>query len=122
MGVDCFMTSWRDFASPLALIILAAAWTARFLLDHDVSAGVIGLAFILGSLSYLVHVIAEKSSRNGYWRMLEAGLTVSVIAVVVAGYVLTGSPLLMILSALLIFLILLGLALSYLAPRMRREV
>ncbi|MEM1706288.1 MAG: hypothetical protein QW148_05680 [Thermosphaera sp.] len=44
------MTSWRDFASPLALIILAAAWTARFLLDHDVSAGVIGLAFILGSL------------------------------------------------------------------------
>ncbi|MEM0506633.1 MAG: hypothetical protein QXJ64_05435 [Thermosphaera sp.] len=116
------MTSWRDFASPLALIILAAAWTARFLLDHDVSAGVIGLAFILGSLSYLVHVIAEKSSRNGYWRMLEAGLTVSVIAVVVAGYVLTGSPLLMILSALLIFLILLGLALSYLTPRMRREV
>ncbi|MEM1868178.1 MAG: hypothetical protein QXY83_04985 [Thermosphaera sp.] len=54
--------------------------------------------------------------------MLEAGLTVSVIAVVVAGYVLTGSPLLMILSALLIFLILLGLALSYLTPRMRREV
>lgn len=115
------MTSWREIATPLVLLLLAVSWTVRFLLNNDVASGIIGLAFLLGSLSYLVHSIVEESLRNTHWRMLEAGLTVSTIVLVVAGYFLTGSTILAILSVLLILLILLGFTLSYLIPRMRGE-
>ncbi|MEM4519809.1 MAG: hypothetical protein QXD94_05160 [Sulfolobales archaeon] len=115
------MAGWRGLTGPLLLVLLAFAWTTRFFLESDVAAGVIGLAFLLGSLSYLIHVIAEGSSRNDHWRILETGLTVSIIAVIVTGYFLTGSTILMILSALLIILILLGFTISYVTPRVRRE-
>ncbi|MEM2261100.1 MAG: hypothetical protein QXK24_01480 [Ignisphaera sp.] len=54
------MSSWRRYASLLALLFVAISCTARFFLDSDTNAGIIGIAFSLGFLSYLLHLIAEE--------------------------------------------------------------
>ncbi|MEM0362182.1 MAG: hypothetical protein QXH57_05170 [Sulfolobales archaeon] len=116
------MVNLRRLVSPFMLVLVATSWFIRSVFEKDAVAAVVGLALLLGSISYVLQAYVINSSKNEYWKLIEVGLTVLVPIVIIVGYFMTGSALLMILTLLITLLIILGITLSCVIPRIRREV
>ncbi|MEM4685505.1 MAG: hypothetical protein QW133_05260 [Sulfolobales archaeon] len=122
IGGSNFMVNLRRLVSPFMLVLVATSWFIRSVFEKDAVAAVVGLALLLGSISYVLQAYVINSSKNEYWKLIEVGLTVLVPIVIIVGYFITGSALLMILTLLITLLIILGITLSCVIPRIRREV
>ncbi|MEM2424478.1 MAG: hypothetical protein QXR45_05365 [Candidatus Bathyarchaeia archaeon] len=112
--------SKRFWVQLVAFLSLGFLWLVYGLAFNDIVFIIFGVAMVFGviSLFLMTRVISDSKIK----RYLEAAFAVASLGVIVYGYLVSSSPLLMIVAVLIFALLTLGFILSYLLPKIRGEV
>jgi len=107
----------RHWIQIIGLLILGALLLLRGLIGGDIVATSIGLALTFGSVSLtLTAYVARDFKAKRYLEIISAAGSLGII---IYGYILSGTVILMIIAALIIALFTLGIILSYIMPKIR---
>lgn len=111
--------SRRIWIQVVIFTLLGLLWLVRGLISNDFAITIIGLSFILGTVSFTLTNYVINDSRIK--RYAEAAFLVASLGIIILGYILSGALILMIFTALIVVLLILGFILSYLLPKIRGE-
>lgn len=89
----------------------------RGLIGGDIVAASIGLALTFGSVSLILTSYVTRDFKAK--RYLEIISSAGSLGIIIYGYILSGTIILMIIAALVIALFALGIILSYIMPKIR---
>lgn len=117
---DLVSESRRIWIQAVILTLLGLLWLMRGFINNEFAIIIIGLSLIFGAVSFTLTNYVISGSRVK--RYAEIALLVASLGIMVLGYILSGALILMIFTALTIALLMLGFILSYLLPKIRREI
>ncbi|MEM3366029.1 MAG: hypothetical protein QXM93_06370 [Candidatus Methanomethyliaceae archaeon] len=110
------MKGRRQYLFVIPNFALGALWLVAGVMEGNFLRVILGLSFILVTFSmFLEHKF--KDSETG--RLLEILCLTLSFAIIVVGYLMSGTALLMVVSLFILGILALGLVLSYLIPKIR---
>jgi len=114
---DLVSESKRIWAQAVLLTLLGLLWLVRGLINNEFAIITIGLSLIFGAVSFSLTSYVISDSRVK--RYTEIAFLAASLGIIILGYILSGSPILMIFTALIIAFLILGFILSYFLPKIR---
>ncbi|MBS7607375.1 MAG: hypothetical protein QW502_01365 [Candidatus Bathyarchaeia archaeon] len=112
--------SRRIWIQAVILALLGLLWLVRGFINNDFAIMIVGFSLIFGAVSFtLTNYVISGSKVKRY---AEIAFLVASLGIMILGYILSGALILMIFIALTIALLMLGFILSYLLPKIRREI
>jgi hypothetical protein len=107
----------RHWIQIIGLLIPGALWLLRGLICGDIAATSIGLAISSSSASLILTAYVTRDFKAK--RYLEIISLAGCLGIIIYGYILSGTIILMIMAAFIIALFALGVTLSYIMPKIR---